>query len=169
MPIDLCTEQHRSSECKVLNPHGLVAVLDDDARVLIQTPTIIEWLEERYPTPALRPLDLGARARVRALASIVGCDLHPVNNRRIREALRRDFGADEAAVQRWCARWITGGFNALEVLLAEDTRRGDFCFDGAPTLADRYLVPQVESARRFELDIGRWPKVLAIGRGLRSH
>ncbi|MBC7734052.1 MAG: maleylacetoacetate isomerase [Bacteriovorax sp.] len=162
VPIDLRTEQHLGSEYKALNPQGLVPALEDGGRVLIQTPAIIEWLEERYPTPALLPSDLDARARVRALASIVGCDVHPVNNRRILEALRHDFGADEAAVQRWCAQWITDGFDALEALLADDTRRGDFCFGGAPTLADVYLVPQVESARRFKLDIGRWPNLLAI-------
>jgi len=162
VPIDLRTEQHLGPEYKALNPQGLVPALEDGGRVLIQTPAIIEWLEEKYPTPALLPSDLDARARVRALASIVGCDVHPVNNRRILEALRHDFGADEAAVQRWCARWITDGFDALETLLADDTRRGDFCFGGAPTLADVYLVPQVESARRFKLDIGRWPNLLAI-------
>ncbi|MBC7460467.1 MAG: maleylacetoacetate isomerase, partial [Thermoleophilia bacterium] len=112
VPIDLRTEQHLGSEYKALNPQGLVPALDDGGRVLIQTPAIIEWLEEKYPTPALLPSDLDARARVRALASIVGCDVHPVNNRRILEALRHDFGADEAAVQRWCARWITDGFDA---------------------------------------------------------
>lgn len=162
LPIDLRSEQHLGAEYKALNPQGLVPALVDDGRVLIQTPAIIEWLEERYPAPALLPSDLDARARVRALAAIVGCDVHPVNNRRILEALRHDFGADEAAIQRWCARWITDGFDALEALLASDPRRGDFCFGGAPTLADVYLVPQVESARRFKLDIARWPNVFAI-------
>jgi maleylpyruvate isomerase len=162
MPIDLRTEEHLGAEYKALNPQGLVPALVDGDRVLIQSPAIIEWLEERYPSPALLPSGLNERARVRALAAIVGCDVHPVNNRRILEALRHDFGADEAAVQRWCARWITDGFDALEALLAADTQRGDFCFGGAPTLADVYLVPQVESARRFKLDIARWPSVLAI-------
>jgi maleylpyruvate isomerase len=92
----------------------------------------------------------------------VGCDVHPVNNRRILEALRHDFGADGAAVQRWCATWITAGFDAIEALLAADSKRGELCFGGMPTLADVYLVPQIESARRFKLDIGRWPRVLAI-------
>ncbi len=162
VPIDLRTEQHLGAEYKALNPQGLVPALVDEGRVLIQTPAIIEWLEERYPAPALLPSSLDARARVRALAAIVGCDVHPVNNRRILEALRHDFGADEAAIQRWCARWITDGFDALEALLKADKQRGNFCFGGAPTLADVYLVPQVESARRFKLDIARWPNVLAI-------
>jgi maleylpyruvate isomerase len=162
VPIDLRSEQHLGAEYRALNPQGLVPALVDNGRVLIQSPAIIEWLEERYPTPPLLPSDPEARARVRALAAIVGCDVHPVNNRRILESLRHDFGADDAAVQRWCAKWITEGFDTIEALLAADTRRGEFCSGGSPTLADVYLVPQVESARRFKLDIGRWPRVLAI-------
>jgi len=162
VPIDLRTEQHLAPEFKTLNPQGLVPALVDGGRVLTQSPAIIEWLEERYPTPPLLPTDLEARARVRALAAIVGCDVHPVNNRRILEALRHDFGADEAAVQRWCATWIAAGFDAIEALLADDAQRGDFCFGNTPTLADVYLVPQVESARRFKVDIGRWPRILTI-------
>jgi maleylpyruvate isomerase len=110
----------------------------------------------------LLPSGPDERVRVRALAAIVGCDMHPVNNRRILEALRHDFGADEAAIQRWCATWIGEGFDGIEALLAADTQRGDFCFGDAPTLADVYLVPQVESARRFKLDLARWPRVRAI-------
>jgi maleylpyruvate isomerase len=162
VPIDLRTEQHLGPEYRALNPQGLVPALVDDGRVLIQSPAIIEWLEERYPEPPLLPGDPEARARVRALAAIVGCDVHPVNNRRILEALRRDFGADEAAVQRWCATWIGAGFDAIEALLAADAQRGRFCVGETPTLADVYLVPQVESARRFKLGIKRWPQVLAV-------
>jgi len=102
------------------------------------------------------------RARVRALAAIVGCDIHPVNNRRILEALRHEFSADDAAVHRWCATWINDGFEAIEALLAADAHRGDFCFGRAPTLADVYLIPQVESARRFKVDMGRWPLIVAV-------
>jgi maleylpyruvate isomerase len=164
--VDLRAEQHLGAEYKALNPQGLVPALqldaDDDHQVLIQTPAIIEWLEERYPAPPLLPRDRNARARVRALAAIVGCDIHPVNNRRILEALRHDFGADDAAVNRWCARWIADGFDAIEALLAADSTRGAFCFGQAPTLADVYLIPQLESARRFKVDLGRWPLISAV-------
>ena len=162
VPIDLRTEQHLGADYRALNPQGLVPALVDDGSVLIQSPAIIEWLEERYPAPPLLPNDPDAKARVRALAAIVGCDVHPINNRRILETLRHDFKADEAAVQRWCATWICAGFDAIEALLAADTRRRGFCFGSAPTLADVYLVPQVESARRFKVDIGRWPRVLGV-------
>jgi len=160
--VDLRTEQHLGAAFKAINPQGMVPALIDEEKVLIQSPAIIEWLEERYPTPALLPTDLEGRARVRALAAIVGCDVHPINNRRILEALRHGFGADEAAVLRWCATWIEAGFDTIEALLAADPQRGDFCFGSAPTLADVYLVPQVESARRFKVDMARWPRVQAV-------
>jgi maleylpyruvate isomerase len=162
VPVDLRSEQHLGAEYKALNPQGLVPALVDDGRVLIQSPAIIEWLEERYPSPALLPADADGRARVRALAAIVGCDIHPVNNRRILEALRDDFGADDVSVNRWCVKWIRAGFDAIEALLATDPHRGDFCFGHTPTLADVYLVPQIESARRFKVDLKRWPRLLKV-------
>ena len=162
VPVDLRTEEHLGAGFRALNPQGLVPALVDGDRTLMQSPAIIEWLEERYPTPPLLPSDPDDRARVRALAAIVGCDIHPVNNRRILETLRRTFGCDEAAVQRWCATWIEAGFDAIEALLAADRRRGAFSFGDAPTLADVYLVPQVESARRFNVDLAPYPNILAI-------
>ncbi len=162
IPVDLRAEQHLDAEYKALNPQGLVPALVDEGRVLIQTPAIIEWLEERYPTPALLPAAIDERARVRALAAIVGCDIHPLNNRRVLETLRKTFGADEAAVNAWCAKWIAAGFDAIEALLAADAHRGAFCVGHTPTLADVYLVPQVESARRFKVDMTRWPRIQAI-------
>jgi maleylpyruvate isomerase len=160
--VDLRREAHLAPAFRTLNPQGLVPALEHDGQVLIQSPAIIEWLEETHPTPPLLPTKAEDRARVRALAAIVGCDIHPVNNRRILETLRKSFGADEAAVNAWCAGWIVAGFDAIEALLAADERRGAFCFGGTPTLADVYLVPQVESARRFGIDLARWPLILAI-------
>jgi maleylpyruvate isomerase len=161
--MDLRREQHLRAEYRSVHPQGLVPALrTDDDGLLIQTPAIIEWLEERYPEPPLLPFDPTARARVRALAAIVGYDVHPVNNRRILEALRHDFGANETAIHRWCATWIGAGFDAIEALLTADTQRGEFCFGHSPTLADVYLVPQVESARRFGVDLQRWPLISTV-------
>ena len=160
--VDLRREEHLGDAFKAINPQQLVPVLEADERLMIQSPAIIEWLEERYPTPSLLPGDAGDRAQVRALAAIVGCDIHPINNRRILEALRHRFGADEAAVNDWCGTWISAGFDAIEALLSKDPQRGDFCFGSTPTLADVYLVPQVESARRFKVDLSRWPLIQAV-------
>lgn len=161
--VDLRTEQHLQDAFKAVNPQQLVPALElDDGQVLIQSPALIEWLEERYPNPPLLPSGAEARARVRALAAIVGCDIHPINNRRILETLRKQFGCDEAAINAWCGTWIGAGFDAIEALLAADPARGAFCFGDAPTLADVYLVPQVESARRFGVDLSRWPLISAV-------
>lgn len=160
--VDLRREEHLGDAFKAINPQQLVPVLEADERLMIQSPAIIEWLEETHPTPALLPADPLDRARVRALAAIVGCDIHPINNRRVLIQLRQQFGANEDAVNAWCATWISAGFDALEALLAADTQRGAFCWGHSPTLADVYLVPQVESARRFGVDMAPWPLITAI-------
>ena len=160
--VDLRTEAHQSAEYKALNPQGLVPTLVKDGKVMTQSPAIIEWLEETHPTPALLPTTPDDRARVRALAAMVACDIHPINNRRILEYLRHTLKTDEAAINTWCGHWITQGFDAYEALLAADQRRGAFSFGDRPGLADVYLVPQVESARRFKLDMARWPLITAV-------
>jgi len=160
--VHLGKEKHLTDEFKALNPQQLVPALDTGEQVLIQSPAIIEWLEEKYPTPALMPADTDGRQRVRALAAIVGCDIHPINNRRILEYLRKQFGADEAAINAWCGTWISAGFDAYEALLAADPKRGRYSFGDTPTLADCYLVPQVESARRFQVDLNRWPLIQQV-------
>ena len=162
VPVDLRTEQHLKDEFKAINPQGLVPALEVDGQVLIQSPAIIEWLEETHPTPALLPAGAAERARVRALAAIFGCDIHPINNRRILEYLRKELGANDDAVNAWSGTWITAGFDAYEALLAADTQRGEFSFGHTPTLADVYLIPQVESAHRFKVDLGRWPLISAV-------
>ena len=160
--VHLGKEAHLTEAFKAVNPQQLVPALDTGEQVLIQSPAIIEWLEETHPSPALLPADANGRARVRALAAIVGCDIHPINNRRILEYLRKSFGADEAAINAWCGTWIVAGFDAYEALLAADTQRGRFSFGDAPTIADVYLIPQVESARRFKVEMSRWPLITAV-------
>jgi maleylpyruvate isomerase len=160
--VDLRSEEHLAAAFKALNPQGLVPTLVEGDLVLIQSPAIIEWLDERYPTPPLLPADPQGRARVRALAAIVGCDIHPLNNRRVLEYLRHTLHCSEVDVLAWCGTWIASGFEALEALLAADGARGNFCFGHSPTLADAYLVPQVESARRFKVDLTPYPLIVAI-------
>jgi maleylpyruvate isomerase len=160
--VDLRVEEHLKDAFKSINPQQLVPALDTGEQVLIQSPAIIEWLEERYPTPALLPQQTEARAHVRALAALVGCDIHPINNRRILEYLRKQFGANDDAINAWCRTWISDGFNAYESLLATDSIREDFSFGDSPTLADVYLIPQIESARRFKIDLSQWPLIMSI-------
>lgn len=160
--VDLRTEQHRHADFKALNPQQLVPALEVDGQVLTQSPAIIEWLEERYPSPALLPRNAHDRAHVRALAALVGCDVHPLNNRRVLEYLRQQFGADTTAINTWCVSWITCGFDAFEALLEADTRRAGFSFGNAPTIADVYLIPQIESARRFDMDLECWPLIREV-------
>lgn len=160
--VHLGKEAHLSESFKAINPQQLVPALDTKQQVLIQSPAIIEWLEETYPSPPLLPEGADGRARVRALAAIVGCDVHPINNRRILEYLRKVFGADDTAINAWSGHWISAGFDAYEALLASDTQRGRFSFGDTPTIADVYLVPQVESARRFKVDMARWPLITAV-------
>jgi maleylpyruvate isomerase len=160
--VDLRVEEHLKDAFKAVNPQQLVPALDTGEQVLIQSPAIIEWLEEKYPNPALLPSQPEDRAHVRALAAIVGCDVHPINNRRILETLRHQFGANEDAINAWCGTWIGAGFDAYEALLAADPRRGRFSFGDAPSLADVYLIPQIESARRFKVDLSRWPRIAEV-------
>ena len=160
--VDLRVDEQQKEAFKAINPQGMVPALDTGEQLMIQSPAIIEWLEEKHPTPALLPQGAEARAHVRALAAIVGCDIHPINNRRILQTLRKQFGANEAAINAWCGTWISDGFDAYEALLAADKKRGRFSFGDTPTLADVYLIPQVESARRFNVDMQRWPLISAI-------
>ena len=160
--VHLAKEEHLKDAFKAVNPQQLVPALDTGSEVLIQSPAIIEWLEEKNPTPALLPRDPVRRAQVRALAAIVGCDIHPINNRRILEYLRYTFGANDDAINAWCGTWISAGFDAYEALLAADTKRGRFSHGDAPTIADCYLIPQIESARRFKVDLTKWPLIMAV-------
>jgi len=170
LAVHLGKEAHLTEGFKAINPQQLVPALvldvgdspDHTEHTLIQSPAIIEWFEEAYPTPALLPIDPFERAQVRAMAAVVGCDVHPINNRRILEYLRKQFGANEAAINAWCGTWIAAGFDALEALIATPVAQTRFCFGDTPTLADVYLIPQVESARRFQVDLTRWPKLMAI-------
>lgn len=151
----------------VLQPQGLVPALEVDGQVLIQSPSILEWLEERFPDPPLLPSDAIERATVRAMAAVVGCDIHPLNNLRVLKSLRADLGADEAQVSAWIARWIESGFAALETLIA---RHGDgYAYGDKPTLADAYVVPQVYAAERFGVSLNAFPALAAAANHARTH
>lgn len=164
---DLRTGAQKAPDYVALNPQGMVPALEVDGAVLTQSPAILEWLEETHPTPALLPSDAVGRAHVRAMAALIGCDIHPLNNLRVGKALREGFAADQAAVDAWAARWIIPGFEALEALVARHGR--GWCFGDAPTLADCYLIPQIYSAGRFNVPLDAFPRLLAIDAVAREH
>lgn len=159
VPHDLRTGAQATPDYRALNPQALLPTLEADGLVLTQSPAILEWLDERFPDPPLLPADPDARAVVRAMAAIVACDIHPVNNLRILSALRRDFDAQDVAVSRWIRRWITHGFEALEVMIAR--HGGGFAYGDTPTIADCHLLPQVYNALRFDLDLAPFPLLAA--------
>jgi maleylpyruvate isomerase len=141
-----------------LNPQGLVPTLElDDGTVLTQSLAIIEWLEETHPEPALLPKNPVARAKVRAFAQAIACDTHPVQNLKVLNRLR-ELGHDGAAVLAWAAATNVDGLSACEQLAANNP--GPFCFGAAPSLADICLVPQLGNARRFKVDVTKFPRLL---------
>jgi maleylpyruvate isomerase len=165
--VDLRTGAPRSGAFIALNPQGMVPALEIDGAVLTQSPAILEWLEETHPRPPLLPSDPVARAHVRAMAALIGCDIHPLNNLRVGKALRESFGADQAAVDAWAARWIIPGFTALEALVKQHGVA--WCHGAAPTLADCYLIPQIYSARRFNVALDAFPRLLAVDEAAKQH
>ena len=154
--------QHNQPDYLKLNPQGLVPALVDDGHNLTQSLAIIEYLEETHPEPALLPSDPVGRARVRALAQIVACEIHPVDNLRILKYLEKEFGIDDAGRKKWYRHWVVEGFTALETMLADNPSTGRFCHGDTPTLADACLVPQVFNARRFEVDMQPFPTIARI-------
>jgi maleylpyruvate isomerase len=160
--ISLAKNQHHAIEFTQLNPQGFVPVLEVEQGLLTQSPAILEWLEEQYPTIPLLPTDIFKRAKVRALAAVLGCDIHPLNNKRVLEYLRTTLQHDEVQVLAWCAEWISTGFAALEALLKLDNTRENFCYGNTVTLADVYLIPQVYSAKRFKVDLRPYPTIVSI-------
>jgi len=145
-----------------LNPQALVPVLEDGAWHFTQSLAIIEYLEETHPQAPLLPRDAAGRARVRALALAIACDLHPLNNLRVLNYLTGPMGLGNDARQTWYCHWIAEGLGALETMLAKDGRTGKFCHGDAPGFADCCLVPQMANARRFKCDVAPYPTLLRI-------
>ena len=154
--------QQHQPEYRAVNPQGLVPALVDKDHVLTQSLAIIEYLEELHPNPRLLPEDSPGRARVRSLAQIVACDIHPLNNSRVLKYLEKELIADEAARKSWYQHWVVEGFTALEKLLAGNPATGEFCHGNQPTVADICLVPQVFNARRFAVELSPYPTIRRI-------
>ena len=156
--ISLPKNEQRLPDYMALNPQGRVPTLDLDGTILIQSPAILEYLDETHPEPPLLPRDPLARAKVRAVAAVIGCDIHPVNNSGTLAYLKGCMGQDEAAVNAWYAHWVVEGFRAIERLIEP----GPFAFGNRPSLADIYLVPQVYNARRYKIPFDEFPKIASV-------
>ncbi|WP_295952152.1 maleylacetoacetate isomerase [Rhodoferax sp.] len=159
-------EQHGAAFA-ALNPAELVPVLVDGDVTLTQSLPIIEYLDERHPAPPLLPADAADRARVRAIAQLIACEMHPLNNLRVLQYLEGPLGLDAQAKSAWYAHWVGLGFKALETML-QDPRTGTFCHGDTPTLADCCLVPQLYNAERFQVPIDDYPHLRRIGATCRA-
>ncbi len=169
VPVNLVKGEQRGGEHLARNPQGMVpSLVLDDSSVVNQSLAICEYLDEVHPEPALLPADALARARVRALAQSVACEIHPLNNLRVLKYLVGELGVDETAKLAWYRHWITEGFAALEATLSTDPSSGDFCHGDTPTLADICLIPQVYNAERFECDLSAYPTIQRIAANCRS-
>ncbi len=158
--IDLRIGQQSHPDFLRLNPQGMVPFLVDGEHGLAQSLAIIEYLDEVYPEPSLIPGNAAQRAHVRALAQVVACDIHPINNLRVLQYLRKELGLDEDAVNQWAQRWIEAGFRSLEQALQKSS--GPYLAGESVTLADICLVPQLYNARRVNTDLSAFPGLLAL-------
>jgi maleylpyruvate isomerase len=167
LPYDYAAVHLRKSEqsaapYRTLNPAELVPALADERGTFTQSLAIIEYLDERHPEPPLLPSAPADRARVRAIALAIACDIHPLDNLRVLRYLTGTLGASEAAKDAWYRHWIDVGLAALETQLARESTAGEFCHGDAPTLADCCLVPQLANARRAAIPLDRYPMLVRI-------
>jgi maleylacetoacetate isomerase len=164
--IPMRDNSHRSESYRKINPQQRLPTLElDDGTKLIQSLAIIDYLDAIYPEPRLIPEEPLQRARVQAVAQIIGCDIHPLNNSGTRNVLTSMFGADEKSLDSWTAYWIREGFGAIDRLLEP----GPYAFGETVTLADLCIVPQVYNARRYNVPLDEFPRVLAVDATARQH
>jgi len=160
--VHLPKGEHRKPEYGTVNPQALVPALENNGNLLTQSLAIIEYLEEKYPNPPLLPKDALGRARVRSLSLLVACEIHPLNNLRVLQHLKRALGQSEEGVNTWYRHWIADGLGRLENDLVRTQGTGKFSHGDAPTMADCCLVPQVFNAQRYACDTAPYPTVMRI-------
>jgi maleylacetoacetate isomerase len=167
VPINLAGGEQKEADYRARNPQGLVPMLEAEGHRIAQSLAIIDYLDATRPEPPLVPKDAADRAHVLALALVVACDIHPLNNLRVLKHLVGPLGHDEDTKTAWIATWIGQGFAALEAMAAE--RAGRFLFGDAPGLADICLVPQMYNARRFDVPLEDYPLLLRVDAEASAH
>lgn len=160
--INLQAGDQTSAQYRAVNPQGRVPALEVEDTVLLQSLAIVEYLEEVHPEPPLLPADHLGRARVRGIANIIACDIHPLNNLAVLVYLKDRLGIDEDRRTEWYRHWVAQGFDGVEPLLRDSDATGRFCHGDAPGLADICLVPQVFNAQRFGCDLAPYPTIERI-------
>lgn len=162
VPVSLTKGEQLADTYKTMNPQGLVPVLEDGTRFVTQSLAICEYLDETYPGPPFLPRPPVERARVRAIALAIACEIHPLNNLRVLKYLKKSLGQNEEQINTWYRHWIAQGMPALEAMLADSPSTGRYCHGDTPGLADIFLVPQVANAVRYECPLGAYPTILRI-------
>lgn len=167
VPVNLRTAEQKDTSYIAANPQGLLPALAIEGEMLSQSLAILEYLEESHPDPAFLPGSAIDRAHIRAMAQLVACDIHPLNNLRVLKYLKTEYGQDDQAIDDWYRHWITEGFKALEALVLRYGSES-YCFGDALSLADICLVPQMWNARRFNTDLNAFPKLCAVDAHLQT-
>jgi maleylacetoacetate isomerase len=160
--VSLPKKEHHADAFRAVNPQALLPALEDGGRVLIQSLAIMEYLDETHPEPPLLPKAPLDRAYVRAVAQIIACELHPLNNLRTLKYVKRSYKLDDEGVNTWYRHWIAEGFAMLEGYLVREGRAGRFCHGDMVTIADCCLVPQVFNAQRYQCDLAPYPTIVRV-------
>ena len=147
---------------KAINPQALVPAFEDNDKILTQSLAIIEYLDETHPNPPLLPKDPADKALVRSMAMVIACEVHPIQNLRVLNYVKKEYNQTDEQVNRWAQHWIDLGLAALEQMILAQPKRGKFCLGDMPTLADICLIPQLGNARRYGCDVSRYPSILSI-------
>jgi maleylacetoacetate isomerase len=167
-PVHLANSEQQLPEFREVNPQELIPVLRHGNRVIQQSLAIMEYLDETFPEQPLLPAYARDRARARAIAQMVACDIHPLGNLRIQRYLEHELGANQDQRETWTRHWIGKGFQAIEQVLADSPSTGSFCEGDIPTIADCCLIPQIYNARRVGVDVSAYPFISRIDENCQS-
>lgn len=169
IPVHLAKDEQNASAFQTINSQALVPVLQDGDKIINQSLSIIEYLEELHPTPSLFPVEPYQKALARSFALMIASEIHPLNNLRVLKYLTEELGLSDDKKNQWYQHWIEKGLSALEHTLRQSKASGDFCFGNQLTIADIFLVPQLFNARRFQCDLEAYPTLVRIDAHCQKH